>query len=249
MRYDILTTFPEVFEGPLRASLLGKAQERGVIDCRVHNLRDWTHDRHRSTDDYPFGGGVGMVMKPEPVVEAVLDLQKEEPRGHVVLLTPQGELLRHSLVAELSREPRLILICGHYEGVDERVVELVVDREVSVGDYVLSGGETAAIVVVDATSRLINGVLGASESAQQDSFAGDGLLDCPHYTRPREYRGLAVPEVLLSGNHAEIARWRRMQAIERTARRRPDLLASARLSADERALALSLADDTGGCDE
>jgi tRNA (guanine37-N1)-methyltransferase len=241
MIYDVLTTFPELFEGPLRSSITGRAIECGLIRCRVHNIRDWTDDRHRTTDDCPFGGGAGMVMKAEPVIRAVEELQREEPRAHVVLTSPQGELLRHELVAELAQESRLIIICGHYEGVDERVRELVVDREVSIGDYVLTGGELPALTIIDATSRLVPGVLGAAESAQADSFAWDGLLDCPHYTRPRELRGLEAPAVLLSGNHAEIARWRREQAVRRTAKRRPDLLNGATLTEAERALAESVA--------
>jgi tRNA (guanine37-N1)-methyltransferase len=178
-----------------------------------------------------------MVMKPEPVCEAVRDLQSESPRGLVILTTPQGEVLNHRIVQELATEERLILLCGHYEGVDERVSELVVDREISVGDYVVTGGELPALIIMDAVIRLVPGVLGAEESAQADSFAWDGLLDCPHYTRPRDYEGLSVPEVLISGNHQEIAKWRRSQAILRTAARRPDLLATARLTDDERALA------------
>jgi len=241
MIYDVLTTFPELFEGPLRTSITGRAIDSGLIQCRVRNIRDWTDDRHRTTDDSPFGGGAGMVMKAEPVIRAVEDLQREDPRGHVVLTSPQGELLRHELVGELSGQSRLIIICGHYEGVDERVRDLVVDREVSIGDYVLTGGELAALVIIDATSRLVPGVLGTAESAEADSFAWDGLLDCPHYTRPRGLRGLEAPAVLLSGNHAEIARWRREQAVRRTAERRPDLLARAALTDAERALAESLA--------
>jgi tRNA (guanine37-N1)-methyltransferase len=240
MRYDVLTTFPEMLEGPLSASMLGRARERGLIECHVHNLRSWTHDRHQVTDDSPFGGGSGMVMKPDPIVEAVEALRAEGPRGLVVHMSPQGERFRHGLAEELAREERLILLCGHYEGIDERVVDLVVDREVSVGDFVLTGGEIAALVVIDATSRFFEGVLGGVDSMEQDSFAWDGLLDCPHYTRPREVRGLAVPDVLLSGNHAEIARWRREQAIRRTWARRPDLLETARLTEKEREFVQSL---------
>ncbi len=240
MRYDVITTFPEMFEGPLGESMLGRARERGLIECHVHNLRDWTHDRHQVTDDSPFGGGSGMVMKPEPIVEAVEALRTQGPRGIVVHLSPQGERFCHGLAEELARAERLIFLCGHYEGIDERVVDLVVDREVSIGDFVLTGGELAALVVIDATSRFVEGVLGAADSMEQDSFAWDGLLDCPHYTRPREYRGIAVPEILLSGNHAEIARWRREQAIRRTWARRPDLLETARLTDKERAFVQSL---------
>ncbi|MBP7560832.1 MAG: tRNA (guanosine(37)-N1)-methyltransferase TrmD [Armatimonadetes bacterium] len=237
MRFDVLTTFPEMFDAPLGSSIMGRARESGLVECLVHNIRDWTRDRHRTTDDYPFGGGVGMVMKPEPVCDAVRDLRSEGPRGVVILTTPQGEVLDHRVVQELAAEERLILLCGHYEGVDERVSELVVDREISIGDYVLTGGELPALIIMDAVIRFVPGVLGAEESAQTDSFAWDGLLDCPHYTRPREYEGLSAPEVLFSGNHGKIAKWRRSQAILRTAARRPDLLAEAQLSDEERALA------------
>jgi tRNA (guanine37-N1)-methyltransferase len=240
MRFDVITTFPEMFEGPLGASMLGRARERGLIECNVHNLRKWTHDRHQVTDDSPFGGGSGMVMKAEPIIEAVESLREEGPRGLVVLTSPQGEVLRHELVQELAREERLILLCGHYEGIDERVVDLVVDREVSIGDYVLTGGELAAMVVIDSTSRLVEGVLGAADSSEHDSFAWDGLLDCPHYTRPRELREITVPDVLLSGNHAEITRWRREQAIRRTWERRSDLLEKALLTEKEREFLQSL---------
>jgi tRNA (guanine37-N1)-methyltransferase len=237
MIYDVLTTLPEFFGGPLATSIVGRARDRGVMDVRVWNLRGWALDRHRTTDDYPFGGGAGMVMKADPVVRAVEDLARREPPATVVLPSPQGERLTHGLVVELAACERLLIVCGHYEGIDERVTELVVDREVSVGDYVLTGGEIAALVLIDATCRLVPGVLGTGESAEVDSFAWDGLLDCPHYTRPREYRELTVPDVLLSGNHGEIAKWRRREAVIRTARRRPDLLAEARLSDEERALA------------
>lgn len=240
MRFDVVTTFPEMFEGPLASSMLGRARERGLIDCRVHNLRSWTKDRHQVTDDSPFGGGSGMVMKAEPFLDAVEGLRSEGARGLVVHLTPQGETLSQDLVRELAESERLILLCGHYEGIDERVTELVVDREISIGDYVLTGGELAALVVIDATSRFVEGVVGDAESPERDSFAWDGLLDCPHFTRPRELRGLAVPDILLSGNHAAIAQWRREQAIVRTMRRRPDLLEKARLTEKERAFARSL---------
>ncbi len=237
MYFDVLTTFPEMVEGPLSASILGRAQQAGIITIRIINIRDFATDKHRTTDDYPFGGGAGMVMKVEPVVAAVEHAKSLPPGdvGQVVLMSPQGETLTHELAVELSQLPRLIIVCGHYEGVDERVCELVIDREISIGDYVLTGGELPAAVLIDAVARQIAGVLGDARSSAEDSFAGDGLLDYPHYTRPREFRGLKVPEVLLSGNHGAVARWRRERALERTLRRRPDLLARARLTEEDRA--------------
>jgi tRNA (guanine37-N1)-methyltransferase len=234
VRIDILTLFPEMFAGPFDASIVARAGESGALEILLHNPRDYTSDRHHVVDDYAYGGGPGMVMKPEPLfacVEAVRTMN--EAPGRVILLTPQGRLLDHDLVAELAREPRLILICGHYEGVDERVRESLADEEISIGDYVLSGGEPAAIVLVDALARHQPGVLGSELSLEEESHA-QGLLEYPQYTRPAEYRGMAVPEILLSGHHAEIAKWRRRQSLLRTARRRPDLLASAQLSDEER---------------
>ena len=227
MRIDVLTLFPETFEGPLRASILGRALREGVAEVRLHNIRDYATDRHQVVDDYAYGGGPGMVMKPEPLadsIEAVRALQ--EPPGRVVLLTPQGRLFDQSVVDELSAEPRLILVCGHYEGVDERVRQHLVDDEVSIGDYVLSGGEIAALVVIDAVVRRQPGTLGSADSLLEESHS-DGLLEYPQYTRPAEFRGWQVPDILLSGNHGEIARWRRRQRILRTAKRRPDLLEAA----------------------
>jgi tRNA (guanine37-N1)-methyltransferase len=222
VRIDILTIFPHLFEGPLRESLLGKALEAGVLDIRVHDIRDSATDRHRQVDDESYGGGPGMVMKPEPLFQAVESLG-EGPR-RVIVLSPAGRRLDQPLVRELSDEPWLVLICGRYEGVDERVVDGLPAEEISIGDYVLSGGEIPALIVLEAVTRLIPGVIGREESHQRDSFGEEGLLDHPHYTRPPEFRGMAVPEVLLSGNHAEIERWRREAAIEKTRRNRPDLL-------------------------
>ncbi len=237
MRIDVLTLFPEMLAGVFDHSIIGRARDAGALTVELHNPRDYTQDRHHVVDDYTFGGGPGMVMKPDPLFECVDAVRAmAEPRGRVVLLTPQGRLLNHDVVEELAAEPRLILICGHYEGVDERVREFLADDEVSIGDYVLSGGEPAAIVVVDAVARHQPGVLGSEESLEEESHAR-GLLEYPQYTRPAEYRGMTVPEVLLSGHHAEIAKWRRRQSIIRTARRRPDLLARAELSAEERRLA------------
>jgi tRNA (guanine37-N1)-methyltransferase len=224
MRVDILTIFPGIFETPLRESLLGKAIEGGIIDVQVHDIRDHTTDRHRQVDDEPFGGGPGMVMKPEPVFGAVEALGGGAKR--VILLSPAGRRLEQRLVRELASERWLVLICGRYEGVDERVVEGLPAEEISVGDYVLSGGEIPALVLLDAVARLIPGVVGKEESLAVESFEGD-VLDHPHYTRPQEFRGLRVPDVLLSGNHAEIERWRREAALQKTRRNRPDLLRDA----------------------
>jgi tRNA (guanine37-N1)-methyltransferase len=221
VRIDVLTIFPGIFEGPLRESLLGKAIEAGLLDVRVHDLRDHTQDRHRQVDDYSFGGGPGMVMKPEPVFAAVESLGEGPKR--CLLLSPAGRRLDQILVRELAAEPWLVLICGRYEGVDERVAEGLPAEEVSVGDYVLSGGEIPALVVLEAVARLQPGVVGSEESLARESFE-DGLLDHPHYTRPREFRGMEVPDVLLCGDHARIERWRRDAAVGKTRRNRPDLL-------------------------
>jgi tRNA (guanine37-N1)-methyltransferase len=221
VRIDVFTIFPGIFDSPLRESLLGKAIADGVLDVRVHDIRAFATDKHRQVDDESFGGGPGMVMKPEPVFAAVESLG--EDRGRALLLSPAGRRLDRDLVHELSHEPHLTLICGRYEGVDERVADLLPAEEISIGDYVLSGGEIPALAVVEAVARLIPGVIGREESHEQDSFEA-GLLDHPHYTRPAEFRGVAVPDVLRSGNHAEIERWRRDAALEKTRRNRPDLL-------------------------
>ena len=222
MRIDVLTIFPGIFESPLRESLLGKAIAEGVLDVRVHDIRDSTTDRHRQVDDESYGGGPGMVMKAEPIFAAVEALGEGPKR--VLLLSPAGRRLDQSLVRELAVEPWLVLICGRYEGVDERVVVGLPAEEVSIGDYVLSGGEVPALVLLEAVTRLVPGVIGQRESHERDSFGDDGLLDHPHYTRPPEFLGMRVPDVLLSGNHAEIERWRREAAIEKTRRMRPDML-------------------------
>jgi tRNA (guanine37-N1)-methyltransferase len=221
VRVDVFTIFPEILEGPLRASLLGKAIEAGVVDVRVQDLRAFATDRHRQVDDEAYGGGPGMVMKPEPVFAAVESLGRD--RGRVIVLSPAGRRLDQALVRELAAEPHLVLIAGRYEGVDERVVEGLPAEEVSIGDYVLSGGELPALVLIEAVTRLVPGVIGREESHERDSFGLHGLLDHPHYTRPAEFRGMAVPQVLLSGNHAEIARWRREAALDKTRSNRPDL--------------------------
>ena len=222
MRIDVLTIFPGIFESPLRESLLGRAIADGVLDVRVRDIRGSTTDKHRQVDDESYGGGPGMVMKPEPVFKAVEALGEGTKR--VILLSPAGRRLDQELARELAEEPWLVLICGRYEGVDERVALGLPAEEVSIGDYVLSGGEVPALVLLEAVTRLVPGVIGREDSHERDSFGPEGLLDHPHYTRPAEFRGMAVPEVLLSGNHAEIERWRREAALEKTRRNRPDLL-------------------------
>jgi len=217
----VLTIFPGIFESPLRESLLGKAIQKGLVDVRVHDIRDFTEDRHRQVDDEPFGGGPGMVMMAEPVLRAVESLGEGERRS--ILLSPAGRPLDQALVRELAREPWLVLVCGRYEGVDERVVESLPAEEVSIGDYVLSGGEIPALVVIEAVSRLIPGVVGKEESLAAESFE-QGILDHPHYTRPQELRGMRVPDTLVSGDHAKVEEWRRRAAEEKTRRNRPDLL-------------------------
>ncbi len=237
---DIVTLFPEMFYGMLGASIFKRAIDHKLVSIGLHNIRAYAHDRHATVDDYPYGGGAGMVLKPEPIFEAVESI-KSGVGGQpgdilpIILLTPQGRLLSQAVALELSRHQRLILICGHYEGVDERVCQHLVTDQISIGDYVLSGGELAAMVVADAVVRLIPGVLGSPASLEEDSHSA-GLLEYPQYTRPAVYRGWPVPEVLLSGNHARIAQWRREQAVQRTLERRPELLARADLPAGERQL-------------
>jgi tRNA (guanine37-N1)-methyltransferase len=222
VRIDVVTIFPGIFESPLRESLLGRAIEAGLLDVRVHDLRDSTSDKHRQVDDESYGGGPGMVLKPEPVFAAVESLGVGDRR--TLLLSPAGRRLDQALARELAAEPWLVLICGRYEGVDERVVEGLPAEEVSIGDYVVAGGEVPALVVLEAVTRLVPGVIGRGESHERDSFGDEGVLDHPHYTRPAEFRGMRVPDTLLSGNHAEIERWRREAALEKTRRNRPDLL-------------------------
>ncbi len=221
MKIDVLTLFPEMFAGPLDVSIVQRARKTGLLDLRIHNLRDWTHDRHQTVDDRPFGGGAGMVLKPEPLFESVNSLAVGDT--HVVLMTPVGRVFNQAVARELAVRPHLLFICASYEGVDERVIESVVDEEISIGDYVLTNGGLPTMVVIDAITRLLPGALGDEASAQDESFS-HGLLEYPHYTRPAEFRGMAVPDILLSGNHAAIAAWRAAQARERTGQRRPDLL-------------------------
>jgi len=267
MRFDIFTLFPAIFESPLQESILKRAIESGLIDVRLHNIRDYATDKHHITDDYPYGGGGGMVMKPEPIfaaVETVLGManarfawrmqnaengvrsaiQKRQSEIPIILLTPQGRVFDQGLARELAQHDRIALICGRYEGVDERVREHLVTDEISIGDYVLTGGELAALIVIDAVARLRPGALGDPGATADDSHA-EGLLEYPHYTRPPEFRGWRVPDVLLSGHHAEIDRWRRQQSLRRTARRRPDLLSRIFLTPEERQWIERLADESG----
>ena len=233
MKIDILTIFPDFFDSPLATSMVARGVRAGLVEIDVHDLRSYTRDRHRTVDDTPFGGGGGMVMKPEPVAAAweALDLR----RGHCVYLTADGARLDHERCKRLSLEDHLVLLCGHYKGVDERVRQFAIDEEISIGDYVLTGGEPAALVLVDAVVRLIPGVLGNFSSALEDSFHED-LLDCPWYTRPAEFEGRGVPQVLLNGDHEQVRRWRRRQALRRTYERRPELLTRVDLDDDERRL-------------
>ena len=230
MKIDIVTLFPEICRAPLSESIMKRAQENGIVDLGIHNLRDWTTDKHHIVDDAPFGGGQGMVMKPEPIFAAVEDLLNQTPNtkhqtSKVILMSPAGRRLDQQMATELSQESHLIVICGHYEGVDHRVIEHLVDLEISIGDYVLTNGAIAAVILVDATVRLLPGVLGHELSAGDDSFSSESLgLEAPQYTRPAEFRGWKVPDILLSGNHAEIAAWRKDQALRRTRENRPDLL-------------------------
>ncbi|MGZ4986252.1 MAG: tRNA (guanosine(37)-N1)-methyltransferase TrmD [Chthoniobacterales bacterium] len=224
MRIDILTLFPEICRAPLNESIMKRAQSSGALELRIHNLRDWTTDKHRIVDDAPFGGGQGMVMKPEPIFAAVESLKTNE--SSVILMTPQGKTLTQKIASEFSAKAHLIIVCGHYEGIDHRVAEHLADAEISIGDYVLTNGAIAAVVLIDAVVRLLPGVLGHERSAADDSFSGS-LLEGPQYTRPADFRGWKIPDVLLSGNHAEITAWRKEQAVKRTREKRPDLLGDA----------------------
>jgi tRNA (guanine37-N1)-methyltransferase len=228
MRIDIITLFPDICRAPLNESIMKRAQENGVLDLHIHNLRAWTSDKHHVVDDAPFGGGQGMVMKPEPIFAAVEDLRNQTPNikhqtSKVILMSPTGRRFDQRMAEQLSHESNLIVVCGHYEGVDHRVVDHLIDEEISIGDYVLTNGGIAAVILVDAVVRLVPGVLGDEQSAHDDSFR-EGLLEAPQYTRPAEFRGWKVPEILLSGNHAQITAWRKEQAKKRTRENRPDLL-------------------------
>ncbi len=231
MRIDILTLFPEMFANVFDHGVMGRARERGIVDLGFHDIRDHAHDRHRTVDDYAFGGGPGMVMKPEPLADAITAVRESDSR--VVLMSPQGPLFDHEAASRLARLPRLVLVCGRYEGVDERVRKAYVDEELSIGDYVMTGGELAAMVVTEAVARLVPRVVGKEESLVSESHAG-GLLEHPHYTRPRVFADIAVPKILLSGNHGEVEKWRRLESLRRTLLRRPDLLRTEILDEGER---------------
>ena len=244
MHFDIFTLFPEMFQGPLTESILARARAQGLVTIALHNPRDWTTDRHHVVDDYPYGGGAGMVMKPEPLFAAV---EAVHQGGPIILLSPRGRVFTQSIAHELAAEPRVTLLCGHYEGMDERIHEHLATAELSIGDYVLTGGELAAMVVVDAVARLVPGVLAPGSTDEESHTAG--LLEYPHYTRPAEFRGWRVPDVLLSGHHGQVARWRRKEALRRTQALRPDLLSRAALSALDRKLLAEIAAEEQNSDE
>jgi tRNA (guanine37-N1)-methyltransferase len=232
MRFDIFTLLPEIFSPYLQASILQKAAARGLVEFHIHNIRDYTHDRHHTTDDMPYGGGGGMVMKPEPVFEAVESVLGAPPACPVILMTPQGRVFNQKIATELAQLPHIALLSGRYEGVDERIREHLVTDEISIGDYVLTGGELPALILIDAITRLLPGALGDPTGAEDDSHAS-GLLEYPHYTRPPEFRGWKVPEILLSGDHGKIARWRREQSLRRTLAKRPDMLEAMELTKED----------------
>jgi len=245
LHFDVLTLFPGMFEGPLNESILKRGREKGLLNVTVRNIRDYTEDKHRTADDSPYGGGAGMVLKPEPIFKAFEAIKAEHPGEKLltILLSPQGRLLDQRRAEQLSEEKRtIVLLCGHYEAIDERVLDALVDEELSIGNYVLTGGELAALVVIDAAVRLLPGVLGDEESAYRDSF-GDGLLDHPHYTRPAVFLGRKVPDVLLGGNHAAIERWRRRESLKATLRKRPELLTTADLTDEDRNLLAELREE------
>lgn len=239
IKFNVLTTFPGMFISPLNESILKRAQEKGLLQITINNLRDYTPDKHQTTDDYPYGGGAGMVMKIEPLVTAIERIKT--PQSKVILLSPQGKLFNQEEAKRLSQEKHLILICGHYEGVDERI-QYFIDEEISIGDYILTGGEIAALVIIDAVTRLVPGVLGESTSILNETFS-NSLLEYPQYTRPRNFRGLEVPEVLLSGNHQKIRNWRKKESLKKTLLRRPDLLEHAPLSSEDRVILERLQDN------
>jgi tRNA (guanine37-N1)-methyltransferase len=241
MQFDVFTLLPEVFPAYLESSIIQRARERGLIDVHVHKIRDYTHDKHHTTDDTPYGGGGGMVMKPEPVFEAVESVLGREAGCPIIMLTPQGRVFNQSIAQELVQHPRLALVCGRYEGIDERIRTNLITDEISIGDYVLTGGELPALILIDALARLIPDVLGDPDGASDDSHA-TGLLEYPHYTRPPEFRGLTVPDILLSGDHGKIAKWRREQSLLRTLKKRPDMLVKADLNEDDLNFLKSLKD-------
>ena len=233
IKFDVLSIFPEMFASPLNFSLLKKAQEKGILNICLHDIRNWADDKHKMTDDAPYGGGCGMVMKIEPVEKALATIRSPEDDSLVLLMTPQGETFDQKIAVEMAGKKQIIIICGRYEGVDERIREHLVDREISIGDYILTGGELAALVIIDAVSRLISDVLGNPESTLTESFSHN-ILEYPQYTRPAEYKGWVVPEILLSGNHAQIELWHKRESLRRTYQRRPDLLKKIKLSAEDK---------------
>lgn len=234
MKIELLTIFPEMFESFLSASIIGRAREAGLLDIHATDIRPYSQNKHKNTDDYPFGGGAGMLMLAQPIADAMKAVTRPPFQGKRIYMSPRGVPLTQALAQQLSQEERLVILCGHYEGVDQRVLDKYIDMEISVGDYVLTGGETAAMVLIDCVSRLVPGVLGSTESAGDESFSNDGLLEYPQYTRPRVFEDMEVPEVLLNGDHKNISQWRREQALLATARMRPDLLAAASITPGER---------------
>lgn len=234
MKIELLTIFPEMFESFLSASIIGRAREAGLLDIHATDIRPYSQNKHKNTDDYPFGGGAGMLMLAQPIVDAMKAVTRPPFQGKRIYMSPRGMPLTQVLAQQLSQEEQLVILCGHYEGVDQRVLDKYIDMEISVGDYVLTGGETAAMVLIDCVSRLVPGVLGSAESAGDESFSNDGLLEYPQYTRPRVFEDMEVPEVLLNGDHKKISQWRREQALLATARMRPDLLAAASITPAER---------------
>lgn len=234
MKIELLTIFPEMFESFLSASIIGRAREAGLLDIHATDIRPYSQNKHKNTDDYPFGGGAGMLMLAQPIADAMKAVTRPPFQGKRIYMSPRGMPLTQALAQQLSQEEQLVILCGHYEGVDQRVLDKYIDMEISVGDYVLTGGETAAMVLIDCVSRLVPGVLGSAESAGDESFSNDGLLEYPQYTRPRVFENMEVPEVLLNGDHKKISQWRREQALLATARMRPDLLAAASITPAER---------------
>lgn len=234
MKIELLTIFPEMFDSFLNASIIGRAREAGLLDINATDIRPYSQNKHKNTDDYPFGGGAGMLMLAQPIADAMKAVTRPPFQGKRIYMSPRGVPLTQALAQQLSQEERLVILCGHYEGVDQRVLDKYIDMEISVGDYVLTGGETAAMVLIDCVSRLVPGVLGSAESAGDESFSNDGLLEYPQYTRPRVFEDMEVPEVLLNGDHKKISQWRREQALLATARMRPDLLAAASITPAER---------------
>lgn len=239
MKFDILTLFPGMFLGSFDESIIKRAKDKQLIDISLHNIRDWATDRHQTADDSPYGGGAGMVMKPEPLAACIESAKMQSPASTVVLTSPHGRKLTHKIALELSEKPGLIIVCGRYEGVDERIRTIYADDDISLGDFVLSGGEIAAMAIVDSVTRLIPGVLGSSESAENDSFS-DGLLEYPHYTRPPVFKGFSVPESLLSGHHEQIRKWRRKESLRKTVINRPDLLTSVTLTKEDRKMLVEI---------